>query len=187
MNDRTSASLLLRVGEHDANAWNEFVQLYTPLLLHCAMKSKLQSDDAVELVQEVFVSLLTLLPTFEYDGQRSFRAWLFVVFRNKWTDFLRKRGRRPQGDAGLSQAEAEDALVELQEQEFRDFLIGRALELVEREFGEKTVAAFRGLALEGRSGKEVAAELEMSEDAVYQARHRVMKRLREHLAGMWIE
>jgi RNA polymerase sigma-70 factor (ECF subfamily) len=187
MNERTSATLLRRVGQRDNAAWNEFVQLYTPLLFHWALKSNLQGDDAAELVQEVFVSLLTLLPTFEYDRQKSFRAWLYTVIRSKWSDLLRKRGRLPPGDDGLSQAEGENNLVELEEQEFHDFLVQRALELVEQDFGAKTVAAFRGVALQDRSGKDVAAELGMTEDAVYHARSRVMKRLREHLDGMWIE
>src|SRR5687768_3864107 len=67
MNERTSATLLRRVGQRDDAAWSEFVELYTPLLFHWALKSNLQREDAAELVQEVFVSLLTLLPTFQYD------------------------------------------------------------------------------------------------------------------------
>ncbi len=187
MDDRTSASLLLRVGTHDSQAWNEFVQLYTPLLFHWAQRSNLQSHDAAELVQEVFMALVTLLPTFQYDRSRSFRAWLYTVMRSKLSELQRKRKRMPGNDAAVEDAEGPSELIELEEREFREFLIARALELVEREFGANTIAAFRATALEDRAGREVASELGLSEDAVYQARSRVMKRLREHLAGMWQE
>jgi RNA polymerase sigma-70 factor (ECF subfamily) len=132
------------------------------------------------------MSLVTLLPTFKYDRQRSFRAWLFTIMRSRLADMQRKQNRQPSADAPC-EAESKCELIELDEQEFRDFLIQRALELVEREFEPTTVAAFRATALEERSGREVARDLGMSEDAVYQARSRVMKRLREHLAGMWLE
>lgn len=181
----TPPSLLLRVAEHDDKAWGEFVELYTPLLMAWAKKSRLNDDQAAELIQEVFVALLTLLPRFTYDKNRSFRAWLYTVIRNRWIDVLRRKRIASPGDAGLSSAQAAADIVELEETEFRNSLIRRALELVKREFGPATVAAFQRTALEERPAAEVASELGMSEDAVYQAKSRVMRKLKEHLAGMW--
>src|SRR5437667_388943 len=73
----TSVSLLqkLRRPEH-GEAWAEFVELYTPLMLAWARKLGLQDADATDLVQNVFVLLLRKMPEFVYDPSKSFRGWL---------------------------------------------------------------------------------------------------------------
>src|SRR5262249_6406081 len=58
------------------------------------------------------------------------------------------------------------------------------LEMMELEFEACTVRAFRRVALEGATGAEVAAELEMTVAAVYAARSRVLRRLREVAGGL---
>lgn len=143
-------------------------------------------DDAADLVQEVFVVLLRSLPKFNYDSDRSFRAWLHTVMRTKWVDWQRRRRREPANDVGLSSATVDDeALIAIEETEFRSQLIGRALELLSEEFGPATIAAFRATAIDSRSPRDVAAELGLTENAVYLARGRVMRRLRTELDGMW--
>jgi RNA polymerase sigma-70 factor (ECF subfamily) len=185
MSEPTSATLLLRLRDSaDAEAWRRFVDLYTPLLYHWAGRSGIQAADAAELIQEVFVVLLRSLPAFRYDPGRSFRAWLHTLVRTKWIDMQRKRSH-PAVDAGLSGVAAGDDLVELEETEFRNFLIQRALQLAEEEFGASTVQAFRAAALEDRPAAEVASRLGITENAVYLARRRVMQRLKESLDGMW--
>jgi RNA polymerase sigma-70 factor (ECF subfamily) len=52
------------------------------------------------------------------------------------------------------------------------------------EFQPATWQAFWSLTVEGKSGAEVAADLGMSIDAVYAAKSRVLRRLRQELDGM---
>jgi RNA polymerase sigma-70 factor (ECF subfamily) len=185
MSDATSASLLLRLrNRDDGEAWARFVDLYTPLLYHWAGKSGLQPADAAELIQEVFIVLLRSLPGFQYDATRSFRSWLHTLVRTKWIDMQRRR-RPGTMDAGLSGFAGTNELAEFEDAEFRQFLIRRALQMAEEEFGPITVQAFRATALEDRPAGEVAESLGISENAVYLARRRVMQRLKENLDGMW--
>jgi RNA polymerase sigma-70 factor (ECF subfamily) len=73
----TPASLLERLREpHDAEAWERFVHLYSPLLVYWAKKFRLGDDDAADFVQEIFALLLETLPSFQYDPARRFRGWL---------------------------------------------------------------------------------------------------------------
>jgi RNA polymerase sigma-70 factor (ECF subfamily) len=58
------------------------------------------------------------------------------------------------------------------------------LELAELEFEPTTVRAFRRVALEGASASEAAGELGLSLAAVYAARSRVLRRLRELAEGL---
>src|SRR3984893_8062536 len=90
---KTPSSLLERLREpFEPEAWGRFVSLYTPLIYSWGRRVGLQEQDAADLVQEVFVTLLQVLPTFKYDRHRSFRRWLWTVTINKW----RKDRKQPE-------------------------------------------------------------------------------------------
>ena len=81
----TPASLLERLRQpFEPDAWNRFVSLYTPLIYSWGRRAGLQDEDSADLVQEVFVTLLDVLPTFTYDRHKSFRGWLRTITLNKW-------------------------------------------------------------------------------------------------------
>ena len=60
----------------------------------------------------------------------------------------------------------------------------RLLDLVEEEFEPTTLQAFRRLALDGASGAETAQELGLSVAAVYAAKSRVVRRIRQEAEGL---
>jgi RNA polymerase sigma-70 factor (ECF subfamily) len=180
--DSTSASLLDRLRQPDnAAAWERFVELYSPVLYHWAARSGLAPHDAADLVQEVFVLLLEKLPHLAYDPQRRFRGWLWTVTRNK----ARERYRRQTTPAGARVPEDElpdpDDGDELAEQEYRQLLVRRALQLMRTDFQEQTWRACWEHIVEGRT----AAELGMTDGALRAAKFRVLSRLRRELAGLW--
>src|SRR5437764_5198815 len=89
----TSISLLERLRQPgEAEAWQRFVDLYTPLLYYWACRLGLQEQDAADLVQEVFTLLVQKLPDFIYNRQKSFRSWLRTVLLNKWRAYRRGKG-----------------------------------------------------------------------------------------------
>jgi RNA polymerase sigma-70 factor (ECF subfamily) len=55
---------------------------------------------------------------------------------------------------------------------------------VEEEFEPSTLQSFRRLALEGASGEEAAQELGLTVAAVYMAKSRVLRRLRQEAEGL---
>jgi RNA polymerase sigma-70 factor, ECF subfamily len=178
----TPVSLLQRLAQPaDAAAWNEFVDLYTPLFLSWARRLGLQDADAADLVQSVFLALLRALP-FDYRPGSSFRAWLRTVALNEW----RKRGRRPTPRSLDEVAEpvAEDHLDEFEELDYRRHVVGRALARLQGELTPATWRAWQAYAVEGRPAAEVAAELGTSVNAVYVARATVLRRLRRELEGL---
>ncbi len=82
---KTPSSLLERLRQpFEPEAWARFVSLYTPLIYSWGRRVGLQESDAADLVQDVFVTLLQVLPTFTYDRHHSFRRWLWTVAINKW-------------------------------------------------------------------------------------------------------
>jgi RNA polymerase sigma-70 factor (ECF subfamily) len=183
---RTSLTLLDRLREpNQPEAWEQFVRLYTPLLLVWARRQGFQETDAEDVVQEVLVKLVRELPQYQRGEGQSFRGWLFRMTVNQCRDFRRRKGTRPLPAAeGLSEISDETLVAELEEAEYRRLLVHRGLELIRTDFQETTWTAFTRLMVEGRSAADVAAELSITENAVYLARHRVLSRLRQEIDGL---
>jgi len=183
----TSASLLKRLRQPtNQRAWNRFVQLYTPLLFYWAHKAGLSEADASDLVQDVFCILIRKLPEFEYDATKSFRSWLRKVLIN--ASHNRRRGKTAERRSDLDElarpADGSNEIVELEEAEYRQYLVARVVELMKAEFEPKTWQACWQFVVEGREAAEVARDLALSVNAVYLAKSRVLARLRRELDGL---
>jgi RNA polymerase sigma-70 factor, ECF subfamily len=185
--ETTSISLLERLRQpFDQEAWERFVRLYTPLMNHWARRLGGQGQDAEDLVQDVFALLVRKLPEFRYDGRKSFRGWLWTVTLNKWRQKQRQRGAADTASGADALALLEDpaGTDAVEKAEYQDYLVGRALQLMQSEFRPATWQACWQLIVVGRPAEEVAAELGMGIDAVYAAKSRVLRRLRRELEGL---
>jgi RNA polymerase sigma-70 factor (ECF subfamily) len=182
----TPVSLLerLRQPAGDQAAWEHFVKLYTPLLFSWGRATGLGSDEAADLVQDVFTVLVQKMPHFVHDKQHRFRAWLRTVLMNKWRNRMRRPPPAPLHDGEAGEAPAADPLDMFAEAEYQQYLVRRALELMQRDFQATTWKAFWEVVVVGRAAREVGRELGLSVNSVYVARVRVLSRLREELAGL---
>jgi RNA polymerase sigma-70 factor (ECF subfamily) len=152
----------------------------------------LQAADAADVVQEVFSAVAASVADFR--GQRrqgSFRAWLRSITRNKIHDHFRRGRGRPEARGGtsaqrqlLQMPQPPDPLAEADPPEVEDALWRRELELVRAEFEDRSWRAFWRVAVDGQSPAEVADELGMTLDAVYQVKSRVLRRLRQELSDL---
>jgi len=184
---KTPASLLERLRDSfDADAWTRFVALYTPLIYSWGRRVGLQDQDAVDLVQDVFATLIQVLPTFTYDAHKSFRRWLRTVTLNKWRNTRKqwneKLPREP-GDA-VDRLALPDDVEAFWEAEYRQHLVSQALAIMRADFQEKTWKACWEVVVAERPASDVAAELGLTVGAVYAAKFRVLDRLRQELRGM---
>jgi RNA polymerase sigma-70 factor (ECF subfamily) len=182
----TPASLLERLRQPaPESAWTRFVQLYTPLLFFWARRLGLRDADAADLVQDVLTLLVRKLPEFSYDRNKSFHAWLCTVTLNCWRNRARRaelpREAHPPDLEGLPDSDPGDLLGEI---EYRNWLVGRALELMRAEFQPSTWKACWECVVSGRPAADVAAELGISVGAVYMAKSRVLSRLRQELTDL---
>jgi RNA polymerase sigma-70 factor (ECF subfamily) len=179
----TLPSLLERLRQPvDQEAWERFVHLYTPLLCRWARKVGAPAPEVGDVVQDVFAVLVHKLPEFRYDPSQRFRGWLWTITVNKWYERCRKQ--QPELQADLAETVVADGTEAIGEEEYRQYLMRRAFQIMEKEFQPATWKAFWESAIEERPGAEVAAELGMTIDAVYAAKSRVLRRLREELAGL---
>lgn len=189
----TSLSLLELVQAHDDVAWQRLVHLYSPLILSWSKRSGVPDEDASDVLQEVWRAVAIHIDRFERTLTKgTFRGWLWTITRNKLRDHYRsKQGKA----AAVGGTDAHTRLQEIPEDEPldengnqavdspRQFLY-RALDLVRSDFEEKTWQAFWKVTVEGQPPALVARELGLSVDSVYQAKSRVLRRLRTELQGL---
>ncbi len=183
----TRLSLLLRLRDPaDQDAWAHFVGLYAPAVYRFVRDRGLQDADAADVTQAVMLRVVRAIGGFDYDPRRgSFRGWLFTIACNQLRQVLLK-GAQPaghgSGDTGVQRLleawPARDDAEALWARAWEQQVFAWAADQVRADCAERTWRAFWRTAVEGASGKEVAAELGMSVAAVYLARGRVMTRIK---------
>lgn len=161
------------------------MRLYSPVLFYWVRRQGVPSDDSADLVQEVFAVLVNKLPTFHYDPRQRFGAWLRTIAVNKCRDYFRRRSARPASTSDEVDTEVADHVESFTEAEYHRSLARQALQIMQDEFQPATWKACWETVVAGRSAKEVANELGLSVNAVYVAKSRVLRRLREELDGLW--
>lgn len=184
---KTRVSLILRLRHpEDAAAWQEFVDIYQPLIFRLARARGLQEADAFDTTQEVLARIATAINRWDPDPERgSFRGWISRITRNLVIEFLRSKNRVPKtGDDSsirqlLSQQPGRTAESDLFDLEYERQVFAWASERTQHHFKPQTWQAFWMTAVENRPVEDVAKNLKISSGAVYIARSRVMARLRK--------
>ena len=181
----TRASLILRLQDAaDIAAWDEFAEIYAPVVYRSARRLGLQAADADDVVQEVLSAVARSVSGWlDRDDRGAFRAWLFRIARNLSIDLLTRRKHRPWAAGGdeaarhLNEVEAESDVSSHFDAEVRREIFMRASQAVRSCVSETTWQAFHRTAVLGESIESVAADLNLSTGSIYIARSRVMKRL----------
>lgn len=185
----TRISFLQRLRNRaDQGSWGEFHERYGELLYRYARRRGASHNEAEDVVQDVEMYVFKAMDRFRYDAHKGrFRAYLRTSVVHALGRRSAKRARQevalePQVLESLTQESAETD--EKWEREWRMHRLRSALRSVAGEIEPATMQAFRLYALENRSAAETARQLGISTDTVYQAKSRVLKRLKERVAAM---
>lgn len=183
----THSSLLLRLRTpHDSEAWGKLVHLYAPMIRSWVNRISLDRENNDDLVQDILLVLVEKISEFVHQRPGSFRAWLRTIATNRTLDYVRRQQWQAQQSRLVDlEAKIESADSWISEEEYRRVLSQNALRLMAGTFSEVTCRAVWEHVAMGRPAAEVARELGITENAVYLARGRVLKRLRQDLEGLW--
>ena len=183
----TRPSLLVRLADRgDEAAWSEFARIYTPVIKRLARRKGMQAADADDLTQQVLSAVSKSIERWKVDPERGqFRTWLSRIAQNLIINaFTRRPPDRGTGDSEVAlrlyeRPLSQDGIEDQVRMEFRREVFRWAASEIRVEFSTSSWEAFWLTAVEEHEVREVASRLKLSCGAVYTARSRVMKRLRE--------
>lgn len=176
----TRYSLLARALDgSNERAWEELYEQYQSYIYYLLRKFSTQESDLDDLAQDVMVTLMKNLKTYDKDKGK-FRTWFSVMVRNIYFAHIRKLSRK---DAVLQQYKEQpidsyspDELTGIIKEEWEQFILDSAYRRIEDTFRGKAIDVFK-LTLQGMPLKEIASRLDLSESSVYNLKYRVRKSL----------
>ena len=183
-----SSMLLTNVQQMDPAGWSRLVKTFGPIVYRWCRTSGVSESDAPDLVQDVFASVARGIGSFQRKKSAgSFRSWLATITRNRVRDYFRRQAKVQQAEGGTA------ALNRLQQQpdglessicadSIDSPLVRGVLDSVRTEFEQVTWQAFWLTTVEGKQAADVAATVGISQASVYQAKSRVLRRLRERMS-----
>ena len=181
----TPQTILRKIAEYangdDSAEWARFVELYTPVIrAFIVARGDVAPSDVDDVVQEIFVRLVNVLRAGIYRPEKGrFRAYLGTMVRRLLIDRHRRAIARGAGEIVSADdvellSETPDA-AEVVDMRLREARHAAAVEhvLSRTMLDDRTVAAYREYALEGRPAAEVAARHSITVNALRQIKYRV--------------
>lgn len=172
--------------------WQQFVNRYMPMIVKYAVRAGLRSADADDAAQQTMIAFCTAYQQGKYDREKGrLRFWLYGIARNQIKSVFKRRAKQEvqvaedtaQTDFFARQPDEAD-LEKVWEEEWREAVLRQCLEEVHREFDAKSIEAFELFAWKGLPAQEVAERLDMTPNAVFIVKSRILKRIRELVPDM---
>jgi RNA polymerase sigma-70 factor (ECF subfamily) len=188
----TSVSLLDRlIGTPTDADWRRLHDMYQPLLRAWLARAGVPASDIDDLLQEVLMVVFREVGGFERRGKGTFRAWLRTILVHRARNYFRSSRQRPAATGDSDFLHSIDALESkkselsrMWDREHDQYVAASLLRIVEKDFAPATWKAFRQYVIDGEPAARVAEELGLSLNSVLLAKSRVLKRMREELAGL---
>ncbi len=168
-------------------AWRGFVDRFQEPVVRFVARMGFGEDDARDVAQESLAAFAESLRDGRYDREKGrLRSWLFGI---AYRQALRRRQASARRDGRLVRGEAaERALAELPDEKsagdlwntlWERFVVQECFRQIRREFRPANVRAFERIVRDGLDAAEAAAEVGTTTRAVYNAKHRILARMRE--------
>lgn len=185
-----SSSLLYRAQQSDDMAWTKLNQLYFPLIHQWIRTAGVAAADADDIAQQVLFQVHRNIQNFSRDGESgSFTGWVWTTTKFKIRDHFNEQNQEPKATGGSMAAELIHQMGQNEKEIFDEAsatvrLTRQLLEMIKAEFQSNTWDAFWRTAVEGERAADVAGDMGLTIQAVYKAKSRVLRRVREELDGI---
>lgn len=168
-------------------AWRSFVDRFHGPIVRFVTGLGFSPEDAQDVGQESLAAFAEGLRSGRYDRDRGgLRAWLFGIAYKQALRQRQSTGRRERliqrGDAAdraVSEMPDEKSAGEMWNTLWERFLVEECFRQVRREFRPENVRAFELIVKEGMDAGEAAESVGTTTRAVYNAKHRILTRMRE--------
>lgn len=183
----TTTTTILRDLKDFANetSWREFVEHFRDPVVRFAKRIGADATDAEDIAQETLLDFAKAYRDGRYDRTKGrLSAWLFGIayrrsMRHMRSDAKEVRRRVADGDAALAMIPDERAATTIWDQGWREFVLERCVRQARQEFQPDLFRAFDLVVGKGLSPADAAKELEVPVKQVYNAKHRILTRVRE--------
>lgn len=178
----TTTQLLQELGEREeAPAWESLCHHFQPVIVHFCLNLGLSYDQAQDVTQETLVAFLKAFRAGKYQRDKGrLSTWIFGIARMTVRHHWGKQREGANKASPLAETIPDDGLLkQTWETQWQRVLLARCLARVQQETDPAVYEAFRLYALEDQSPDEVARHLDISRNAVYIAKSRVLSRMRE--------
>jgi RNA polymerase sigma factor (sigma-70 family) len=183
----TTATVLQKLRDFgNREAWDSFAERFRQPVVSFARGMGLKQADAEDVAQETMLAFAEAYRRGQYDPAKGrLSRFLFgIAYRQS----LRARrsgigtGVRDVnvGESGFwTEVPDEQAASGIWDTEWEKSVLDGCLKQVRQEFEPQTFRAFEAVVREERSPEEVAQSLGLTLKSVYNAKHRILKRIRE--------
>lgn len=163
------------------SAWERLAARFRRPIVRFAREMGLSASDADDVAQETLLAFAEAFRRDGYDPQRGrLSKWLFGIAFRQALAARRKRNRAEHdGESALQHVSDENSATLAWDREWEQAMLGECLERVRGEFESATYAAFALTVIEGAEAADAARQLNVPLKSVYNAKHRVLKRIRE--------
>lgn len=183
----TTSTLLQQLGDFDNGpAWQRLVDRFQRPVVAFARKVGLAEADAEDVAQETLSAFAQGYRAGKYDpGKGRLSHWLFGIAYRQVLSARRRSARQAAGAASPNATSfwenipAQPQASAVWDHEWEQALLRECLERIRLEFEGVTVQAFDLVMRHQRSPDQAAAELDVPIKTVYNAKHRVLKRIRQ--------
>lgn len=174
----TSAGMIGRVQSGDIDSWQAFSRRCQSVLADWCRWNRVRESDAEDVSQEAMLVVVSKIAGFRHSGRGSLRAWLRAIAWRCWCEAISKadRGDLVELAARFRETKSEIAAIEQEYERLTQMdILERAMAAVRLKVQPRTWEAFWQSAMEGGSGADVGARLDMTADCVHAARARVQR------------
>lgn len=189
-----STSFVGRLRSRDPEAWFELWETFGPILraqLRKWGRGRIGAETVQDLSQETLAALSQAIDSHDPTRGARFSTWLLAIARYTLGDEIDRRMAQKRG-SGIKPASLDDAWQgtdpgarpeESYEQAVFDAKVDASLRAVERDCEFVDFSIYRMRVLEGKTGKEIAVDLGMSQPTVSRRLALVRTNLRTVLAA----
>jgi RNA polymerase sigma-70 factor (ECF subfamily) len=180
----TRVTMLRRLRDStDTLTWGTFAELYSPLIYAYCRRRGLQDADSHDVTQSVLSQVSVGIKDFEYEPHRGlFRSWLGTITHRAILKHLWKYQSRQLWEESCSceqplgkQQSVDGEWVDL----FNAYIYEQAIKQIRDEYEGDVWYAFFETYNRDRPPADIALELDRSIGWVYQAKFKVIRRLKE--------